>query len=190
MRGVADAEQARKMPFPQPVDLHREQFDPIPAFEFVHAMSEVRRNAPNGLAKRIDPVALGLLERTLRDNQASLKIVATVDQDQRPAIVDIPQQLLGIARSTRNAKPKHIDRHTELLHLKTHGSPHRRMPPVASHDKVRLDVYRSLRRSRLHSGDSVAHTNQVGALALHPELKARESLRAIGKKLQEIPLLS
>ncbi len=41
---------------------------------------------------------------------------------------------------------------------------------------------------RLHSGDPVALPNQMDALALHPELKARKSLRAIGKKVQEIPL--
>src|ERR1700733_8226536 len=97
MRSVADTEQARKMPFPQPVDLHRQQFNLIPAFEFVHAISQIWRNSPNRLAKRGDSFALGLLERTLRNNKSGLKIVAAVDQDQRPAVVEISQQLLRIA---------------------------------------------------------------------------------------------
>ena len=62
------------------------------------------------------------------------------------------------------------------------------MPPVAGHDKIRLDVHGPIRRSRFHSGDPLAHANQVDALALHPDLKASESLRASGKKIQEIPL--
>ena len=57
MRSVADAQQARKMPLPQPVDLHREQLDLIPAFEFarsprygaIRAMASRNMSSPSRL---------------------------------------------------------------------------------------------------------------------------------------------
>ncbi len=87
MRSIADQEQARKMPFPQPVDLHREQLDLLPTLELVHPISQIRRDAPNRLAKCVDAFMLGLFERTLRNNQPGLEVIAAIDQDQHSSVV-------------------------------------------------------------------------------------------------------
>jgi len=101
MRSVADAQQAREMPLPQPVDLHREQLHLIPAFEFSRSIAQIRRNPRDGVAQHVQPVALDFLERTFPNDQPGLKIIAPVDQDQHLPIVDISQHLLGIAPSPR-----------------------------------------------------------------------------------------
>ena len=62
------------------------------------------------------------------------------------------------------------------------------MPAVATHHQIRQDVHRTVGRSRLHSHDPLAGSNQIHRLVLHPELKAGKSLGVIGKKVQKIPL--
>ena len=58
VRGVADAEQARPMPLPQPVDRHRQQLDVVEAFELADAVAQQRRQLDHALAERRQALAL------------------------------------------------------------------------------------------------------------------------------------
>jgi hypothetical protein len=74
--GIADAEQARKMPSTEPVDLHRQQFNLIPIFDFSHAIAQVRCDLRDILAKRVETSRFELLKRAFADDQSGLKITA------------------------------------------------------------------------------------------------------------------
>ena len=116
----------------------------------------------------------GFIARGLVPGKQSMTIIQTI--------------LLGIAGSPRHAKPQHIDRHAELLKLKTGGLPDGGMPAVARDHQIRLEAHGTLRRSRFHTNSSLAVADQVETLVLHPKLKAGKSLGARGKKIQKIPL--
>src|ERR1700733_3487973 len=131
MSGIADAKQPWKVPPAKPVNLHREETDLIPVLQFADTVAQERCNSRNRIPKRFHSKAFRLLERAFRNDQPGLKIIAAVDEDESLAKVDIPGQLLGIAPSSRDTKPQHIDGDSELLHRKPGGAPYGRMPPVA-----------------------------------------------------------
>ena len=62
------------------------------------------------------------------------------------------------------------------------------MPSIARHYQIRQDMNGPVGRTCFYSGDPIARPDQVNPFVPHPKLKASESLRAIGEKIQEIPL--
>ena len=67
------------MPLAQPIDLHGEQTDLIPALQLADAAAQVRRDACDCRFECIQPGCLYLLERTFANDKAGLKIIAATD---------------------------------------------------------------------------------------------------------------
>ena len=67
MGGIADAEEAGKMPALETIDPYREEFDLIPVFQFLDTIPKIRSDFHEVVAKGIQAAALDLFERSLSE---------------------------------------------------------------------------------------------------------------------------
>src|SRR5579883_1186369 len=129
MRRIADAQQPGPIPAQQPVHLHREQFDLLPLPQLRNAIAGERRDLPDALAKLLHPALPDLIERSLADDQARLEIIAALDQDQHPAVIDAAEHLVRVVRTAAEAEPEHVDGHAVLAPPAARWSGAHRSPP-------------------------------------------------------------
>src|ERR1700682_6345537 len=114
MRGVADEKQARPVPLLETVHHHGQQFDVIPALEFMHATGKEWRYLRDILPERRQPAALRLYERSLLDDKSALVVFNPIDRDEDAARDDVAECLLRIAGFLREPHPYGIDRGADL----------------------------------------------------------------------------
>src|SRR5665213_1003516 len=171
MRGIANAKQARTVPLPQAVDLHRQQLDLLPILQFLHAIAQKGGDLENAFSKHFQPTGLDFLKRAFLDDESGLEIIAAVDQDQRLAIIERAQDLFGVARPSAQPKPENIDRNPEFDHLKTGRLAGGRMAPVASHHQVRANLYGSGGRVDFDTFYATALDDQADCFLLHSKIE-------------------
>src|SRR5258708_3819347 len=107
MRGVADAEQPRKTPAPQTVDLDRQEGDLIPRLDLVHSGLTIRGRYAEERNKCSQIMPEGLqsggfdvgFQAALADDVAALKVILAIDQDDHAAEVQISQGRFLIVRT-------------------------------------------------------------------------------------------
>src|SRR5450631_442736 len=109
------------MPLLQAVHLHRQQFDLLPPFQFIHTIAEIRSNLTNRVTKSLQTTIVHFRERALANQQSRLEVIAAINQNQRLAVIEISQHLLGIVGVSAEVKPQHVDGDSALDDLKSRG---------------------------------------------------------------------
>ncbi len=112
MGSISNAQQTRPIPSLKSIDLHCQDFDLLPIVKFVHSFAQVRRDLANVGTERIDAAGFDLVIRALCDDEACLKIVRAIDQDQRFSIVHVAEHLRRIVRRAADSEPQDIDGHS------------------------------------------------------------------------------
>lgn len=94
------------MPAGETVDLNGEKLDLIPISDLMHTVGE-RRNQTNeslaecGKTRRLDPAGEG----TFCDDEATLEVIAAVDEDEQAAVVDVSQDIFRVAFMAAEVEP-------------------------------------------------------------------------------------
>ncbi len=117
MRGVADAEQSRPVPFAQTIYQYRQQLDLIPIANFVDAFTQERSETENVLAKLFQTSLFDFFQRALANDIAALPIRVAINHHHHLAVGEAPQSLTLIVRFTWQTKPQHIYRRAQTFDL-------------------------------------------------------------------------
>src|SRR5437660_7289472 len=128
------------------------------------------------------------IERTFRNNEADLKIVAAIKQDEKLAVPEKSKGLSRIVSAFGKAHPKNVDRHTELLEVKICSRMRDRLPAVGADYQIGINVAFALWRLRSHAHDAVVFEKKIDNLMLHVERKAWKTFRVRSEEVQKIPL--
>src|SRR5579863_7437419 len=135
--------------------------------------------------KRIEATRLDCIIGALGNDEAGLKIVGTVDQDQCLSVVDIPQHVDRVVRLAADVEPQHVDGDSVFDNLESGRFAHRGMSSVTSDDEIGANLdFPSLGLGG-HARNSPALFHQVCRLMLHEQVKRRKSFRVTGKKIQK-----
>src|SRR5262245_27965465 len=116
MRRITDAQQAGTIPGAQPVDADREQLYVVPCLQLVHAIGKERQGCGDPLPERRQTLLLDVLGGVLGNDIGELEVVAAVEYGEEAARVEAPPAR-RVARTTRDAHPKNIDRGADILDL-------------------------------------------------------------------------
>ncbi len=127
-------------------------------------------------------------ERSFRDDERGLEIIASRNHDQRFAVVEVSKELFRIVAGARDAEPQHVDGNARLNHLQPRNLPRNGVAAVASDYQAGVDINWTLRRIRPDSANLAAIVDQVNRLVLHLERERGEFLRSAGEKVEKIPL--
>jgi len=121
MGGIADAKQAGKRPALEVIDLHGEQLDVIPGIDLGCATGEEGGELLDTGAKGLQAAPLNLRVVILGDDEARLKVIMTVDQNEGAAEVHVTESVLGIGGLAREAKPQYVDGNTLFYNVEMGG---------------------------------------------------------------------
>ena len=128
-------------------------------------------------------------ERAFADHQPRLEVIAPRDQNERLAVVDIAEQLLGIVAGAADAEPQHVDGNAELLHLEAGGLADARVTAIAADDQIGQDIDRAIRRLRHHAANaSIGRRSGPAASFCMRRVKLGKLLRLVGEEVEKVPL--
>ena len=190
MRRVADAQEARPVPLPQPVDLHGQELDVVPAPQF-RARDPASSGASSTIAARkaSRPALLDLIVSALRDDVGALPVVAAIEHHEDLAGADAPERFLAVARLARQPHPQDIDRRAEIVDHKAGALAHGRMAAVGADDERRRGS--SSRPSGVFARKPTTAAillDQFGRFGLHAQIETRIARALLGQEIEEIPL--
>ena len=117
------------------------------------SFSSATRSFTNGAIAAISsrnasmPRLLDLVESALGDEEAALPVVAAVDHDEDPALIEPAERLIGIGRRPGDPHPEHVDRRADVLDRQLGPIPDRRVPPVRAEGQLGADLERTVGRS-------------------------------------------
>src|SRR5690606_17530949 len=99
MGSVADEQESRLVPLPQPVDADAEQLHIIPGLDVLtDADSGPRQDFCHLCAKSVEPALPHGIRRALRNDDGALPVAAPVDLDQKAAWFEVPDAFRRISR--------------------------------------------------------------------------------------------
>ena len=99
MSRISDAQQARPVPAPKPVDLHGQDLDLLPIVQLVHSFAQIWSELAKVGAECIQAARFDLVIGAFCDDEARLKIIRSIDQDQRLSVVHVSEHLGRIVRA-------------------------------------------------------------------------------------------
>src|SRR5579859_2939519 len=108
--------------------------------QLVHSFAQVRSDLTNLGTKGIETARFDLVIRALCDDEAGLKIIRPINQDQRLSVIHVAQYLCRIIRLAADSEPQDIDRHSMLDDFQSGRAPDKGMPAIAAHDQIRSDL--------------------------------------------------
>src|SRR5579872_572943 len=111
MGRVSNTQQSRPVPAPQPIDLDSQNLDLFPIAHLVDPVAEPGSDSMKVDAECIDPNRLKMTIRAFADDKARLKVIRSVNQDQRFPIIDVAEHLSWIAWPAADPEPQYVDRH-------------------------------------------------------------------------------
>ena len=97
MSRISDAQQARPVPAPKTVNLHGQNLDLLPIVHLVHSFAQIWSKLAKVGAKCIQAARFDLLIGAFGDDEARLKIIRSIDQDQSLSIIHVSEHLGRIA---------------------------------------------------------------------------------------------
>ncbi len=119
--GVADGEQARPMPLPQPVERYTEQVEVLPAVDF--AQVEVRRGCRDQRTHMVNALGFELLRAALGDHQRALPVITAVDQHRNPAPFEAAAQHPAPVVHLADPKPEDVNWRSERFNFEHASAP-------------------------------------------------------------------
>ena len=119
VRGVADAEQTRRGPSFEMIDLHGEEFDLVPGVDLGDAVGEEGGDACDALLEGFEALLLDLREAVFGNDVGDLEVVDAVDEDDETAVVHVAEAAFCVGWFAREAEPEDVDGHTRVddLHV-------------------------------------------------------------------------
>jgi len=186
---VADGEEAGQVPAGEVVDLHGEQFHLVPAGEGVDAVRQKRDEARDGGAEGVEAVALDLGEAVLLDDEGALEVVIPVDEDGEGAVVDVADDVGGVAGTARKAEPEDVDRDAGLVHGKLGVAAAGGVAAIAGDGKGGANLDGAVGGFRAGADDAALLIRQeADGIVLHEEMEAGELGGLCGEEVEEVPL--
>ena len=153
--GVADAQQARPVPPPQPIDLDRERLDVVPApWLPLRAIGEARDELAHRRAQGVDAAGPQPRVAALGDDVADLPVATPVDHRHKAPGAHTPDALGGVRRRSREAEPQHVHRHSVLNRLQPGEPAHVGVAPVGGHCESRRNIVQPFPVAVPHSRDT------------------------------------
>ncbi len=158
------------------------------SLHFVDAFAEEGSDAAKVGAEGIEASGFDFVIGAFCDDEAGLKVVAAVDEDEGLSVVDIAEHVGRVALDAADAEPEDIDGDSVLDDVEAGGAACNGMAAIATHDEVGADLHLAAVVVRDDSPDAIADLYETGGLVLHEQLKGRKAPGVGGKKVQEIPL--
>src|SRR5690606_27865992 len=85
-----------------------------------------------------------LLDFAFGDHAGDLPILASIKHDKKVAITRYTVGAVGVARKSRKPEPQHVHGRAQICGLQSGRRPQQRVPAVAPHDQVGIDLYLSV----------------------------------------------
>jgi len=188
VRGVAEAEEPRAVPRGQAVDENRQQLHVVPAPDVAHPIARDGREAGDLGPKRLEPGLSDLVDRSLRDDEAALPVLAAVEHDEQPARGEPAETTDGVLGPAGESKPQHVHRRAELFDSKPGLAPDDRVPAVGGDDERRLHLEPALGRVHRDADHAARLFDEPGHLRAHPKLEGWIAAGPLRQEVQEVPL--
>ena len=177
------------MPEAKPINLHCQQFDLIPIPELIYAPIKIRSDLKNVASKFFNSAAPDLIKGTFGDDEPGLKIIGTIDQDQRFPVIDIAEDLPGIVGLSADPEPEYINGNTVFDEFELGCAAGHGMAAIAADYEVRQDLNGlSVGDAREDARNPATIPNEFNGLVLHPQFEGGKSLGMVREKIQEIPV--
>src|SRR5439155_22724107 len=122
-----------------------------------------------------------LREAALWNHETRLKIIIAINKNQELPVPEETQHLLRIARAFRNAHPKHIDRHSEFLNLKSRARVSDGMTAISADDQISTEIPFAVRSFGAHANDALLFENKIDNLVLHLKRERWKLFRFVRK---------
>ena len=177
------------MPEAKPINLHGQHFDLVPIPQFIDAPIKIRSDLKDVASESLHAAPPDLFERAFRNDESSLEIIRTIDQDQRLSVIDIAEHLLRIARSPADPEPQYVNGNPVFDEFESGCAARHGMAAIAADYEVRQDLYRlSVSDAREDTRNPPTIPDEVNGLVLHPQFEAGKRLGTVRKEIQKIPL--
>ena len=106
----------------------------------MNAIHEIGGDLHNALPERIEIVGFHLLKRALADNESALKIIAAIDENQGLAVVDVSEELLGVAGFAADAEPESVNGNAGFDYFEAGGIAGDGVASIATDNQVGVNV--------------------------------------------------
>ena len=128
-------------------------------------------------------------EGVLGNDEAALEVIATVDEDEEVAVVDVAESITGIAFAAAKMEPENVDRNPGLLDGKVGGGSRGGVAAIASYDERGGYIDHPGGGIDVNSRDAVVMVfDEAGGLVFHEELEGWEFCGLSGEEVEEVPL--
>jgi hypothetical protein len=194
---VADAEEAGTVPASEAVDLNGEELDLAPACElfdagFVIGAAGTKKGnkARDGGAEGGQTGGLDVRgEAIFGDDEGALEVLGAIDEDSEGAVVDVADDVGGIAFVTAEAEPEDIDGDSLLANGEIGGGTGEGVAAVATNDESGSDVDWTGGSVDVYADDAVVVVlDEAGGFVFHEEVEVGEGRGLCGEEVEEVPL--
>ena len=139
-------------------------------------------------AKASRPRPFHFCKRALGNYKPALPVTVAVEHHHDPSADKAADDLCGVGRLARQAKPQHVDRRTQLFDLQTRAFAHHRLAAVGADNQVSANFQLSCRRPGLGTDNAVSFFDQIGDFRLHFQIEGRIARGVFVDEIQKVPL--
>jgi hypothetical protein len=191
--GIADAEEAGGPPFFKMVDLDGEELDLVPGIEMGGTSAEEGGELLDAGAEGFEAALLDDVEVVFGDDVAGLKVVAAVDEDERAAVVDVAESVLGVGGLAGNLEPEDVDGDPLLDDFEVGGFARHGVAAVATDGEVGVDFCGTVGCVGADADDMAGMSVGVGAkeadcFPTQAEVEGGEGGCFGAEEVEEVPL--
>jgi hypothetical protein len=185
---VADAEQTGGAPLLKAINLNGKELYLVPGVDLCGTAGEEGHYALDALLKGGEAVLLDLREGAFGDNVSNLKVVDTINEHDKAAVVDVAEGVFRVAWLAWEMEPEDVEGNAVIDEGKMRGDAGDGVATVAADGESGGDFDRTVGSVGDDAGGEVAILNESGGFPTHAKGEAGEVGGLGGEEVEEVPL--